>query len=124
MFLPTLLALATGVFPSGNSLVSSKRVIVFVKHPGPPKEFALSIRTKETQDEKWNYIRDVKHMPKLLRTNTQGRRVVLTLPSELKRWTQVCAFLPAEKPKGDGFQVAFSLESCSNLPDHKRFSNF
>ena len=119
MILPALLALATGVFP-GPRFSSLPRVVVFVKHAGPPREFQLSVRTKDNVNDEWQYFTDLKHLPMRLRTNADGRRVVLTLPKDLKRWTQVCAFLPAKQQPDEQFRVQFSLESCSNLPTHKR----
>ena len=120
MFLPTLLALATGVYP-GPRFSSMPRVVVFVKHAGPVREFQLSVRTKDAKSDEWQYFTELKHLPMRLRTSSKGRRVVLTLPKELKRWTQVCAFLPAEERPGEQFRVQFSLESCSNLPNHRPF---
>ena len=123
MIINVVLALATGVFP-GPRFNPLSRVVVYVKHDGPPQEFQLSVRTKETINGKWTYFTDLKHLPMRLRTSSKGRRVVLTLPQDLKRWTQVCAFLPAKDQPGKQFQWQFSLESCANLPDHKGFLNF
>lgn len=116
MILPALLALATGVFP-GPRFSTTPRVVVYVKHPGKPREFTMAVRTKDKPEDQWVYYRDIKHMPIRLRTNSNGRRVVVTLPTELKRWTQVCALLPPEREPGQsGVRVFFSLESCSNIP--------
>ena len=116
MFLPTLLALATGVFP-GPRFGASPRVIVYVKHSGPPRTFQISVRTKNPGDNEWIYYRNLRHIPIRLRTSATGRRVVLSLPSELKEWSQVCSFLPQEKSApSSSLQAAFSLESCANLP--------
>ena len=120
----TLFALGTSVFP-GPRFTSSPRVVVYVKHEGKPREFNLSVRTKDTKDGEWTYYRSLKHMPIRLRTSSRGRRVMLTLPKDLKKWTQVCALLPPERSPGESsIQFLFSLESCSNLPGHKKLFAF
>ena len=85
----------------------------------------MLIRTTNTENpqrEDWEYIEDVKHFPKRVIANPIGRRITVTLPPGLKKYSQLCSFYepPAEVQETDGFQVRFSLESCANVYQPKQ----
>jgi hypothetical protein len=116
MFLPTLLALATGVYslpPSHNF----GRVVVQVRHPGPTVPVKMSIRTKQVPQDEWTYFRDVNTYPRVPRSSPLGRKVTVTLPpkAQLQRYVQVCSLY--EPPRiNSGEPVAYlALESCANV---------
>ena len=121
MFLPTLLALATGVY-SQPPQHNFGRVVVQVRHPGATVPIRLSIRTKQLEDEEWTYFRDVKTYPRIPRSSPLGRKVTVSLPprSELKRFVQVCSL--HEPPKIDSNQpmAYIALESCANVKFRSR----
>jgi hypothetical protein len=114
----SLLALATGVIadPLGLSFGSVK---VMVRHQGPPQEFTLHIRTKETRSAQWEYLdpQRLHHFPRKLMTSATGRMVRLRLPLGLKTYSQVCSRLgPPDEAYSSSFRVLLSIQSCANLP--------
>lgn len=110
-----LVALAVGVIAS-KSLPSFGVARLMVRHPGKATPFSLVIRTKERKADQWLYIEEVKHFPNRLLTSPIGRKVTISLPSNLKRYSQACAVIAPEVQPGTGFHVAFGLRSCANLP--------
>ena len=116
MFFSALLALATGVY-SQPPQHSFGRVVVQVRHPGPAVPVQLSIRTKQTKDDEWQYFRDVKTFPRMPRSSPLGRKVTISLPplGELKRFVQVCSLYEPERVESAEPVAYIGLESCSNV---------
>ena len=121
MIFPALLALATGVY-SQPPQHNFGRVIVRVRHPGATVPVALSIRTRQTEQDEWRYFRDVNTYPRIPRTSPLGRKVTVSLPpkSELKRYVQVCSLFTPKKINSDQPTAYMSLESCANVRFRKR----
>ena len=115
-----IFALSTGVFPN-DTLFKRGRIQATIRHQEGPLPVKLFIRTTDNPKptrEDWHYIKDVKHFPRRVIANPNGRKVSVTLPVGLKRYSQLCSFF---EPKPDlnadpsGFQVRFNLESCANV---------
>ena len=116
MFFSALLALATGVY-SQPPQHTFGRVVVRVRHPGPTVPVQLSIRTKQTNNDEWQYFRDVRTYPRIPRTSPTGRRVTVSLPprGELKRFVQVCSLYEPPRINSDQPVAYIALESCANV---------
>jgi hypothetical protein len=116
MFLPTLLALATGVYslpPQHNF----GRVVTQVRHPGATMPVKMSIRTKQNLEDEWTYFRDVNTYPRTPRTSPLGRRVTVSLPpkGDLKRYVQVCSLYEPPRIETSEPVAYIALESCANV---------
>lgn len=116
MFFSALLALATGVY-SQPPQHNFGRVVVQVRHPGAAVPVQLSIRTKQTKNDEWQYFRDVKTFPRIPRSSPLGRKVTISLPprNELKRFVQVCSLYEPERIQSAEPVAYIGLESCANV---------
>ena len=117
--LPLILALSTGVFPN-ETLYSRGRIRATIQHQEGPLPVELVIRTTNNpkpQREDWVYIKNIKYFPRRVIANPIGRKVSVTLPVGLKKYSQLCSLYTPSKllDKPDGFRVSFSLESCANV---------
>jgi hypothetical protein len=121
---PVLFALSTGVFPN-DALYARGRIRAVIRHQEGPLPVEMLIRTTNKDNpsrEDWEYIEDIKHFPKKVIANPIGRRITVTLPTGLKKYSQLCSFYePDSAPQEtNGFQVRFSLESCANVYQPKQ----
>jgi hypothetical protein len=124
MFFPSLgllFALSTGVLPN-DTLFKRGRIQAMIRHQEGPLPVQLFIRTTDNPKparEDWLYIKDVKHFPRRVIANPTGRKVSVTLPVGLKKYSQLCSFHEPQPDRnagpGNGFQMRFSLESCANI---------
>lgn len=111
----SILALSAGVMfnPLQYKL---GRVQVVVRHNGTPIPFELQVRTKEKREEKWSYLKDLKYFPRQPMTSSNWRKVVLQIPKDLKKYTQICAkHAPAASSVKAAMKVVYSIQSCANL---------
>lgn len=92
------------------------RVQVVVRHEGIPIPYVLQVRTKSSREEEWIYLKDLKYFPRKPMTSSSWRKVVLQIPENLKKYTQVCAqHTPDSSSVRAAMKVVYSIQSCANL---------
>ena len=108
------LALAVGVLPNPY-LLRLHRVRAAVMHVGKPVEVKLLVRTRRSAAEPWRYISDLDYLPRRLKTSPQGRTVLVRLPEQLDKESQLCVrYTPS--PSEQRVSLQLSVESCAGLP--------
>lgn len=117
MLLPALLAFSLGIFPPApNAKVGVIKAVI--RHEGTPLPFEIQVRTKDDREADWLYVHPDRYevFPGYLKTSASGRLVTIHLPSELQRYSQVCALHTPTPVPGLRFQLLLSLLSCQNVP--------
>ena len=111
----SILALSAGVMLNPLQYKLG-RVQVVVRHGGPPIPFELQVRTKDNREEEWIYLTDLKYFPRKPMTSSNWRKVVLQIPEDLKKYTQICAkHTPDSSSVKSAMKVVYSIQSCANL---------
>lgn len=111
----SVMALSTGVILNPMQYRLG-RVQVMVRHDGIPIPYELQVRTKDKREGEWIYLENLKYFPRKPLTSTSWRKVVLQVPKNLKKYTQICSkHSPDSSSVRASMKVVYSIQSCANL---------